>query len=105
MTFNVATSITPIAGSILQLAYFALNSFAVFTGKSPGALRFESEMNRLLRESDNPRIKTEFSLPERFCVGRDFGDLPMGMLVYAGRNQYHHYSEERLSVINEVVFN
>lgn len=94
-----------IAGSILQLAYFAIDSFAVFEGKSEGALHFESEMNRLLRESSNPRMKATFSLPEKFCVGRNIGDLPLGMLVFAGRNQYNHYDEDRLNVVNEVVFN
>ena len=94
-----------IAGSILQLAYFAIDSFAEFEGKSEGALHFESEMNRLVRESPKPRMKGTFSLPEKFCVGRDIGDLPLGMLVFAGRNQYNHYGEGRLSVVNEVVFN
>ena len=94
-----------IAGSILQLAYFAIDSFSASTCKSAGALRIESEMNRLLRESPKPRTKGIFSLPEKFCIGRDIGDLPLGMLVYAGRNQYHHYGEDRLSVVNEVVFN
>lgn len=94
-----------IAGSILQLAYFAIESFAVFEGKSEGALHFESEINRLLRESSKPRMKGTFSLPEKFCVGRDVGDLPLGMLVLAGRNQYNHYGVDRLNVVNEVVFN
>ena len=94
-----------IAGSILQLAYFAIDKFVVFAGKSAGALHFESEMNRLLHESSKPRIKGSFSLPEKFCVGREIGDLPLGMLVFAGRNQYNHYDEERLNVVNEVIFN
>lgn len=102
-TTDVAREV--IAGSILQLAYFAIDSFAVHEGKSAGALHFESEMNRLLKESSKPRMKGSFSLPEKFCVGRDIGDLPLGMLVFAGRNQYNHYGEDRLNVVNEVVFN
>jgi hypothetical protein len=94
-----------IAGSILQLAYFAIDSFAVFAGKSEGALHFESEINRVVREAPEARVKGIFSLPEKFCVGRDIGDLPLGMLVFAGRNQYNHYGQDRLSVVNEVVFN
>lgn len=94
-----------IAGSILQLAYFAIDAFAVFEGKSAGALHFESEMNRLLREFSRPRMKGPFSLPEKFCVGRDIGELPLGMLVFAGRNQYNHYGDDRLNVVNEVIFN
>lgn len=94
-----------ISGSILQLAYFGIKQFGVFTGKSTGAIHFEAEMNRLLRECSKPRMNKEFFLPQAFCVGRDIGDLPLGMIVYAGRNQYNHYDDERLTVVNEVVFN
>jgi len=96
-----------IAGSILQLAYVAIERFAVRGEKSKNAIHFETEINRLIRENPATRWKTKspFSLPERFCVGRDIGDLPLGVVVYAGRNQYNHFGEKRLSVLNEVVFN
>lgn len=44
-------------------------------------------------------------MPDNFCVGRDIGDLPLGVVVYAGRNQYNHFGERRLSELNEAVFN
>lgn len=94
-----------IAGSILQIAFIAIERYAVPKGKSENARHFESEINRLIRENPKARIKGTFSLPEQFCVGRDIGHLPMGMIVYAGRNQYNHFAEDRLSVLNEVVFN
>lgn len=94
-----------IAGSILQIAYVALNRYAVPSGKSKNALHFEAEINRLIKENSSARNKGPFSLPEEFCVGRDIGHLPMGTLIYAGRNQYNHFGKERLSVVNEVVFN
>jgi hypothetical protein len=94
-----------IAGSILQIAYVALSRYAVPSGKSTNALHFASEINRLIRENPSTRTKGPFSLPDKFCVGREIGHLPMGMLIYAGRNQYNHFGEERLSVVNEVVFN
>lgn len=96
-----------IAGSILQIAYFAIERFAVRGEKSRNAIHFETEINRLIQENPNSRWKKNapFTLPEGFCVGRDIGDLPLGIIVYAGRNQYNHFGEDRLGVLNEVVFN
>lgn len=95
-----------IAGSILQIAYVAIERFAVRGEKSKGAVHFESEINRLIRENPSTRWKKgAFALPEAFCVGRDIGDLPLGVVVFAGRNQYNHFGENRLCVLNEVVFN
>jgi len=93
-----------VSGSILQIAYFAIKRHGVPRTKSPNALHFESEMNRLLRESTKPRVK-RLELPAEFCVGREVGHLPIGMLIYAGRNQYNHFDDDRLGVVNEVVFN
>lgn len=96
-----------VAGSILQIAYVAIASYAKPVGKSTNALHFESEINRLI--SENPDLKPrsdKFELREEFCVGRDIGYLPLGVIVLAGRNQYNHfYKGERLSVVNELVFN
>ena len=102
---DVASEI--IAGSVLQIAYVAIERFAVRSKKSKNALHFEAEINRLIRENPTTRWKekTPFTLPEEFCAGRDIGDLPLGVIVYAGRNQYNHFGVKRLSVLNEVVFN
>ncbi|MAK55406.1 MAG: hypothetical protein CML17_06140 [Pusillimonas sp.] len=96
-----------IAGSILQIAYVAIASHAKFGGKSEKTLHFESEINRLTSENlKRARKKDKFELPMTFCVGRHIGHLPLGIIVFAGRNQYNHfYEKKRLSVINELVFN
>lgn len=96
-----------IAGSILQIAYVAIASHAEFGGKSENTLHFESEINRLASENlKRERKKDKFELPMAFCVGRDIGHLPLGIIVFAGRNQYNHfYENKRLSVTNELVFN
>lgn len=96
-----------IAGSILQIAYVAIERHAVRKGKSENAIHFETEINRLIRENANSRWKKKipFSLRDEFCVGRDIGHLPLGIIVFAGRNQYNHFSKERLDPLNEVVFN
>lgn len=100
---NVAREV--IAGSILQIAYIAIKRYGIFEGKSENTQHFEAQMNRLIRENPNARTKKCFSLPDEFCIGRDIGHLPLGMVVYAARNQYNHFDEDRLNVVNEVVFN
>jgi hypothetical protein len=97
---SVDTAREVIAGSILQLAYFAIKRHGVPSGKSTAALHFEAQMNRLIGQLANPRAKT-FVFPEQFCVGREIGDLPIGMIIYAGRNQYNHFDDDRLGVVNE----
>ena len=93
-----------IAGSILQLAFIGIKQHGFPSPKSPETLEFERGMNDIIAELPKPRVK-QLSLPEELCVGRLVGNLPLGIVVYAGRNQYNHTSEERLSTINEVVFN
>jgi len=96
-----------IAGSILQIAYVAIAKYASPVAKSKNAVHFESEINRLIRENPGRvRLSGTFALPEKFCVGRDIGHLPLGIVVYAGRNQYNHfYDGKRMKVVNELVFN
>lgn len=99
-----------IAGSILQIAYVAIAKYACPAAKSSNVISFESGINKLMKaESGHVRKdikKKTFELPKKFCIGRDFGLLPLGMIVYAGRNQYNHfYDGKRLCLVNELVFN
>lgn len=93
-----------VAGSILQIAYVGIKKFAVAQAKSVETLNFEDGMNKIIAELPNPRI-VQLLLPDGFCVGKLIGNLPFGMVVYAARNQYNHFDEGRLSVLNEIVFN
>ena len=92
-----------IAGSILQIAYTGIKEHSSPWPKSPEALAFEKGMNDINAELPTPRVKS-FLLPEEWCVGRSIGNLPLGIVVYAGRNQYNHTDEKRLSTLNGVVF-
>jgi hypothetical protein len=93
-----------IAGSVLQLAFMGLKQHSSPWPKSSAALAFENGMNEIIAELPNPRVE-RFSLPAEWCVGRSVGNLPLGIVVYAGRNHYNHTDEKRLSTLNEVVFN
>ena len=93
-----------IAGSILQIAYFAIKRYAPHLEKTESVLEFERKINEIVAAKPSARCK-HFSLPQTFCVGRSLGHLPIGLIIYAARNQYNHFEERRLSVVNEVVFN
>jgi len=93
-----------IAGSILQIAFVAIKEYGVPQEKPPLVLEFEEQINKLISASPKTRCKN-FSLPAGFCVGRELGHLPIGLVIYAARNQYNHFYEDRLSVVNEVIFN
>lgn len=92
-----------IAGSILQIAYVAIKQYAANADKPDSVLKFESKINAMIASAPNARCK-HFELPVDFCVGRNLGELPIGLVIYAARHQYNHFDEERLSVANEVIF-
>lgn len=39
-----------------------------------------------------------------FCLGREIRGLPIGLIIYAGRNQHTHFNEKRFAKVNEAVF-
>ena len=97
-----------LAGAILQIAYTGIEKYGQRGRKPAGVIEFENEINAVIRTSKTTRwSKTRrlFELPKKFCVGREIGLLPIGVIVYAARNQHHHPFEERWKVENEVVFN
>lgn len=40
----------------------------------------------------------------KFCVGREIRDTPLGLIVYAGRNQHTHYNETTLREPSNSIF-
>lgn len=47
-----------------------------------------------------PKIKNA----EKFCIGRKVRELPMGLIIYAGRNQYNHLDEENYREPTKAIF-
>lgn len=43
--------------------------------------------------------------PVKFCTGRLVSQLPIGLIIYAGRNQYNHMDEDELFGLNKAIFN
>lgn len=53
----------------------------------------------------HPLIKSKQKLI-KFCIGRKVRNVPIGLLIYAGRNQYNHMDDkEKLSGLNTTIFN
>lgn len=49
-----------------------------------------------------PEVTTSYA---RFCVGRTIRTLPLGLVVYAARNQHTHFNDEALREPSRSVFN
>lgn len=82
------------SGSIIHIAYQAIKLYSAET-------QFPDEYAHLL-EGVNHGIPTI----TRFAVGRDVWGIPLGLLIYAGRNQYNHMDDgENLKRINLNIFN
>jgi len=84
------TSIGTLCGAILQIAYTGIRLFST---------------NRTVPSELSSIIKPGSKLA-RFCTGRRVREVPIGLIIYAGRNQYAHWEEEKMkNEVNEWVFN
>lgn len=83
-----------ISGSILQIAFKAIELFST----NP---QVDSEFNFLF-ENQNFSNPAKYS---KFLIGRKVKRVPIGLLIYAGRNQYNHFDERYLKdPMNRKVF-
>jgi hypothetical protein len=79
-----------LAGSILQVANTAIKMY------SPGGQ--VTEQCRSLGISENSPLAN-------MCVGREVHNIPIGLLIYAGRIQYNHWEEgEPNNIVAKNVF-
>ena len=83
-SFAMAT----LCGSVLQVAAKAIECYSKNTTVSAGAQSIIG--------------KSKPAVP--FCIGREIRGIPIGLIIYAGRNQHIHYNEKSLSQVNEAVF-
>ncbi|MDT7043017.1 hypothetical protein [Candidatus Nitronereus thalassa] len=83
-SFALAT----LCGTVLQLAAMGIQKYSKNTDIIP-------EFKGIIK----PGTK-----PVKFCVGRSERDLPIGLIIYAGRNQYNHLDGRNLNPINTAIF-
>lgn len=72
-------------GTVLQFAFWAINSFSKNTTVP----------------ADFPGIQ-EKSNTAKFCIGRLYDNIPIGLIIYAGRNQAMHLNEKPHKVTIDV---
>lgn len=79
-----------LAGSILQVAYVGIDLFSSNQTITPQCQAFGVE----------PGVKAT-----KFCIGWTVHDIPVGLLIYSGRNQYNHWEDgEHLHKVPKKVF-
>jgi hypothetical protein len=77
-----------LSGAILQFAFMGIKLFSQHTQPHPKYIEL---------------IPTNHEVA-KFCIGREIDEIPLGLIVYAGRNQAHHYNEKCYNKITERVF-
>ncbi len=85
-SFALAT----LCGSVLQIAAKAIECYSV-VDKVP------VDCEGLLTKKNDKKFRP-------FCIGRRVHDVPIGLVIYAGRNQATHFNEEKLSDANIEIF-
>ena len=77
-----------LSGTILQFAHKAIEVFSENKSTHP-----------LFKD-----IIAQNSRYAKFCIGREIDNIPLGLIVYAGRNQAQHYNDEKYGAITTSVF-
>lgn len=86
--FALSTSRAALCGAVLETAYVAINAF-------PQNSVVPSSCTSFVRSTDRA---------VRFCIGREIHGLPLGLFIYAGRNQHVHWEDESFDGPTTAVF-
>lgn len=79
--FELKFSEGTFAGSILQVAYMAIYLFSSNKTVPPSCRQFV-------------QTARETRLAAPFCIGKEVDGVPVGLIIYAARNQYSHWDEK-----------
>ena len=60
--------------------------------------------NKIIPNSCKGIVPPKATKAIRFCIGRELFNLPIGLIIYAGRNQYNHWNDDPYN-ITFTVFN
>ncbi|SFH58614.1 hypothetical protein SAMN05216299_1275 [Nitrosospira sp. Nsp14] len=75
-----------LCGAVLQIAVKAVEIYSV-----------NRELPPEWAQVVNPRLA-------KFCIGRKVRTVPIGLIIYAARNQHTHFNDEQLREPNATVF-
>ncbi len=87
--FDLKFSEASFGGAILQVAYMAIRLYSRNNS-------IPSNFASLVRPSKKAAIP--------FCIGQEQHGVPIGLIIYAGRNQYNHWDDEESHEITKNVF-
>jgi hypothetical protein len=79
-------ALATLCGAILQIAFMAI--------------RLYSKQDQV-PEDLSSALKAPHAL---YCIGRRIRTVPLGLIVYAGRNQYNHIDDDQLREPNLTIF-
>ncbi|GHE91488.1 hypothetical protein GCM10011501_21080 [Thalassotalea profundi] len=86
-------SLHVVAGSILQIAYQAI---AMYQDEQELEERYQNLLDGMRKVGNGAK---------KFFAGRDVRNVPLGLVVFAGRNQYNHLDAgSDLMVLNRNIF-
>ena len=84
LSFSNAT----LCGSVLQIAFMGIS---LFSG------------NNVIPDSCKCFVNKEQDAV-RYCIGREVRGIPIGIIIYAARNQYNHWDNSNPGRITQAVF-
>jgi hypothetical protein len=83
-----AFAMATLCGSVLQVAAKAIECYS-----SNQAV--PSSLQSIVGDSQSAKP---------FCIGREVRAVPIGLIIFAGRNQHTHFNEPKLNKVNVAVF-
>ncbi len=84
LSFSYAT----LCGSVLQVAFMGVSLFSSNDVIPPSCKKFINNGQDAVR----------------YCIGREVRGLPIGIVIYAARNQYSHWDDSKPRRITQAVF-
>lgn len=87
--FGQVFSYQTICGCILQIAARGISVYSTQLSIPASCRSFITHLDRKV-------------IP--FCIGREVRGLPIGLIIYAGRNQYNHWDVPTLNTTNTKIF-
>lgn len=90
--FAESFAIATLCGSLLQIAAMGIQLFS----KNK---EIAEDLPEILRSVIKPKNKAV-----KFCIGRRVRSVPIGLVIYAGRNQFNHIDDEKPHELNVNIF-
>lgn len=87
--FDLKFSEAMFAGGICQIAFMAIKLYS---------------SNKSIPSNCVTLVQSKHKAAIPFCIGREHHGIPIGLIVYAGRNQYCHWDDEESHEVTSNVF-